>query len=100
MRRDYIILIVIVCFVFSGCIPSKKDLMNQKGFDPAYSQGYEDGVSSGKNAMGSLGANLKKDTRRFARDEQYRQGWTDGYDAGKSQERNWQRTLERGVDKN
>ncbi len=89
-----IILVMAIGLISAGCITSKKQLMVHKGFDASYSQGYEDGISSGKNAAGGLGHLLKKDTHRFADDEQYRQGWTDGYDAGKTQERDWLKSIQ------
>lgn len=93
MKPAFVASIAFVCFSLAGCIPGTKERMEQKGFDAAYSQGYEDGIASGKNAAGTLGYQLKKDTRSFANDAQYRQGWTDGYDAGKTQELEWQKQI-------
>ena len=98
MKKNVVMMTIVFCLALTGCLPTMKERMIQKGFDSSYSQGYEDGVSSGKSAAGFLGHELRKDTHRFANDEQYRQGWNDGYDAGKNQERNWQRMLERGLD--
>ena len=95
MKPTLIAPIALVCLALAGCMPGTKERMMQKGFDATYSQGYEDGVASGKNAAGGLGYQLKKDTRSFANDAQYRQGWSDGYDAGKTQELEWQRQLKK-----
>lgn len=93
MKNGVVMLMVAVCLLFTGCFASVKEQMEHKGFDASYSQGYEDGVSSGKFAAGGLGYSLKKDTHRYANDGQYRQGWTDGYDVGKTQERDWQKSI-------
>lgn len=96
MKSAPVVLMTALCLALTGCFGSMHEQMEHNGMDASYSQGYEEGVSSGKNAAGGLGYTLKKDTRRFANDEQYRQGWTDGYDAGKTQQRDWQKRIQPG----
>ena len=53
--------------------------MIERGFPPAYAEGYDDGCSSGKEAAGGLFAETRKDTTRYDTDSQYTQGWNEGF---------------------
>jgi hypothetical protein len=53
--------------------------MIERGFPPAYAQGYADGCASGKQAAGGWFAQARKDTPRYDVDDQYTKGWDDGF---------------------
>jgi hypothetical protein len=62
---------------------SVKQTMIERGFPPAYAEGYADGCSSGEDAAGGLFAETRKDTTRYGAARQYAQGWDDtSSDAG------------------
>jgi hypothetical protein len=54
---------------------SEKAAMIERGFDPGYAAGYEDGCSSGGEAAGGLFDDFKKDARRYDTERDYAQGW-------------------------
>jgi hypothetical protein len=58
---------------------SVRETMIQRGFPPAYAEGYADGCSSGKAAAGGLFDATRKDTTRYGSDRQYTQGWDTGF---------------------
>jgi hypothetical protein len=58
---------------------SVKETMIERGFPPAYADGYDDGCASGKEAAGSLFDETRKDMTRYGTDRQYTQGWDNGF---------------------
>jgi flagellar biosynthesis/type III secretory pathway protein FliH len=58
---------------------SVEQAMIERGFPPAYAEGYADGCASGKEAAGGLIAQARKDTRRYGADDQYTAGWDEGF---------------------
>jgi hypothetical protein len=58
---------------------SVKETMIERGFPPAYAEGYADGCSSGKEAAGGLFDETRKDMTRYGTDGQYTKGWDNGF---------------------
>jgi hypothetical protein len=58
---------------------SVKQTMLERGYPPAYAEGYADGCSSGNAAAGALFDKTRKDTTRYGSDRQYTQGWDKGF---------------------
>jgi hypothetical protein len=58
----------------AGC-GSVRETMIDRGYPPAYAEGYADGCESGKDAAGGLFANARKDASRYGGDDQYTKGW-------------------------
>jgi hypothetical protein len=58
---------------------SVKETMLERGFPPAYAEGYADGCSSGNKAAGGLFDRTRKDMTRYGADRQYTQGWDAGF---------------------
>jgi hypothetical protein len=55
---------------------STRDALVDRGYSPAYAEGYEDGCASGKADVGGLFAQAQKDQERYAAsDSDYAQGW-------------------------
>jgi len=64
---------------------SAREAMIERGFPPAYADGYDDGCASGKEAAGGLLAETRKDVERYGTDAAYTQGWNDGFEKCKSE---------------
>jgi hypothetical protein len=63
----------------AACTSVQESLV-ERGYPPAYAQGYEDGCGSGDAAGGGLFAAPQKDESRYAQSEsEYTQGWDAGY---------------------
>jgi hypothetical protein len=63
----------------AACTSTEESLI-ERGYPPAYAEGYEQGCASGKAAAGGLFAQAQKDESRYqASDSQYAQGWDAGY---------------------
>jgi hypothetical protein len=69
---------LLTALTLAGC-GSVEQTMIERGFPPAYAQGYADGCASGKQAAGGWFAQARKDTRRYGADDQYTDGWDDGF---------------------
>ena len=63
---------------------SVRETMIERGFPPAYAEGYDDGCSSGKEAAGGLFDETRKEVTRYGTDRQYTQGWDIGFQQCKS----------------
>jgi hypothetical protein len=59
---------------------SVEQTMIERGFPPAYAEGFADGCASGKEAAGGWFVQARKDTRRYGADGQYTAGWDDGFE--------------------
>ncbi len=70
---------LIAALALAAC-GSVKQTMIERGFPPAYAEGYDDGCASGKEAAGGLFAETRKDIKRYGSDEEYSQGWNDGFE--------------------
>jgi len=72
---------------------STRERMLQRGYDPAYVDGFTAGESSGHAAGGNMYTPFTKDTHRFEDDSQYKQGWTDGFQYGKGRSESTDRAM-------
>jgi hypothetical protein len=62
-----------------GCTSVHESLV-ERGYPPAYADGYEHGCASGKAAAGGLFAQTQKDESRYGESGgEYAQGWDAGY---------------------
>ena len=68
----------------AGCA-SVQETMIERGFPPAYAEGYADGCSSGKEAAGGLFYETRKDTTRYGPDRQYTEGWDSAFQQCRSE---------------
>jgi hypothetical protein len=59
---------------------SVRATMVERGFPPAYAEGYADGCASGKEAAGGLFAEARKDASRYGAGGQYTEGWDAGFE--------------------
>ncbi|HEX5077562.1 MAG TPA: hypothetical protein VFV80_00320 [Geminicoccaceae bacterium] len=70
---------VIATLLLAACTSTHEALI-ERGYPPAYAQGYEDGCASGKAKSGGLFAQAQRDESRYADGSSpYRQGWDAGY---------------------
>lgn len=60
-----------------GC-QSTHDQMMKQGYPPAFADGYQDGCTSGRHAVGALG-DFVKNVPRYLKEKQYSTGWDDGF---------------------
>ena len=59
---------------------SVHESLTERGYSPAYAEGYEHGCASGNAAGGGLFAQAQKDASRYGAGEgEYAQGWDAGY---------------------
>ena len=69
---------LLTALALAGCA-SVEETMIERGFPPAYAEGYDDGCASGNEAGGRLFGEARKDANRYATDGQYAQGWNEGF---------------------
>jgi hypothetical protein len=63
----------------AACTSVQESLV-ERGYPPAYAQGYDDGCASGDAAGGGLFAEPQKDESRYAASAgEYAKGWDAGY---------------------
>jgi hypothetical protein len=70
-------LAALVAVAVAGCGSVRQTLI-ERGYPPAYAEGYADGCESGKDAAGGLFASPRKDASRYGGDDQYTKGWDAG----------------------
>jgi hypothetical protein len=71
--------IVVTAMAVAACTSTEQGLI-ERGYPPAYAQGYEQGCASGKAAAGGLFAQAQQDQTRYRdSNSQYAQGWDAGY---------------------
>ncbi len=87
--RNTLWVIVAAPVFLAGCV-TEGELLRDKGYPQAYTEGYDDGCSSGKKAAGSMFDEFKKDVHRFQDDADYHDGWRDGHEECES---NWKATM-------
>ena len=68
----------LAALTLAACTSTEEALID-RGFDPAYAAGYDDGCASGKEAAGGLFAEAAKDQARYGADDQYTLGWDEGF---------------------
>jgi len=84
-RLPTITLAALVTTLALAACGSVRETMIERGFPPAYADGYADGCSSGKAAAGGLFDTTRKDTTRYDSDRQYAQGWDKGFQQCRSE---------------
>ncbi len=83
--------------LMSSCVSQKQSMINQ-GFPRPYADGFDEGCHSGKQAGGNMFEQFRKDTRRFASDNQYAQGWSDGFRQCETEEESMQRQTRMNIE--
>jgi hypothetical protein len=78
-RRWRAALIVPITGLALAACTSTRDALIERGFPPAYGEGYDAGCSSGNAAAGSTFHSARKDDSRYAAGSQYAQGWDAGF---------------------
>lgn len=81
----------------SGC-GSEKQTMLEKGYPPAYAEGYQDGCDSGKKAGGDMFSQFAKDVNRYDNDKTYHEGWEDGFKQCKSEQLALQKSIDQSIE--
>ena len=77
--RRYAAHAIIATLLVAACTSTHEALI-ERGYPPAYAQGYEDGCASGKATGGGLFAQARKDESRYADSASpYARGWNAGY---------------------
>jgi hypothetical protein len=78
-NRWHAIHAAIVAAALTACTSVEEGLI-ERGYSPAYAEGYDHGCASGKATSGGLLAEAQKDEARYAAGEgDYAQGWDAGY---------------------
>jgi hypothetical protein len=71
--------LVLLVTLLAACSSVQESLV-ERGYSPAYAQGYEHGCASGKAAAGGLLAQAQQDESRYQDSaSEYAQGWDAGY---------------------
>jgi hypothetical protein len=74
------VLVVVTATAVVACTSAEEGLI-ERGYPPAYAQGYDHGCASGKATAGGLFADAQKDQARYQdSDSEYAQGWDAGYE--------------------
>jgi hypothetical protein len=69
---------LVVTLALAAC-GSVRETLIERGFPPAYAEGYADGCSSGREAGGGLFDETRKNMTRYGADREYTQGWDNGF---------------------
>ena len=73
------VLLAVMVVALAACTSTTEGLV-ERGYPPAYAEGYDHGCASGKATAGGLFAEAQKDQSRYqASDSEYAQGWDAGY---------------------
>ena len=73
------VLLAVMIVALAACTSTTEGLV-ERGYPPAYAEGYDHGCASGKATAGGLFAEAPKDQSRYqASDSEYAQGWDAGY---------------------
>ena len=81
----------------TGCT-SEKQAMLEKGYPPAYADGYDDGCNSGKKAGGDMFSQFAKNINRYDNDKTYQEGWDDGFKQCKSEQLALQKSIDQSIE--
>ncbi len=98
MYTQNLLAMLTISSLLVGCV-TEGDILREKGYPRAYTEGYDDGCSSGKRAAGSMFDEFKKNVHRFQDDPDYHDGWKDGHDECKSQWLETRHEIERNQDR-
>lgn len=69
---------VVVVLLLTGCQSTHQQLI-EKGYPPAYADGFQDGCGSGRQAAGVMAGEFRKNVPRYLQERQYETGWDDGF---------------------
>jgi hypothetical protein len=73
------VVLMLGVMALAACTSMEEGLI-ERGYPPAYAEGFEHGCASGKAAAGGLFAQAQKDQSRYQDSaSQYAQGWDAGY---------------------
>lgn len=78
---------VVAVLFLAGCQSTHQQLI-EKGYPPAYADGFEDGCGSGRQAAGVMAGEFRKDIPRYLHNRQYETGWDDGFRQCQAMRRN------------
>ena len=78
LGRLPVALIAITAAALAACTSVQEGLV-ERGYPPAYAEGYDHGCASGKAAAGDLFEQTQKDPQRYQGESEYAQGWDAGY---------------------
>ncbi len=84
--------LAVVLLGLAGC-QSDREAMIQKGYPPAYADGYDDGCQSG-----NMFSQFTKDVNRYHNDKTYHEGWDDGYQECKSEQAALQKQIDQSIE--
>lgn len=73
-----------VILLLGGCQSTREQLLAQ-GYPPAFADGFQDGCSSGREAVGAGSVGFRKAVDRYLDDRLYASGWDDGFEQCKQQ---------------
>jgi hypothetical protein len=76
--RRQAVLVVAAATALAACTSVQEGLV-ERGYPPAYAEGYDHGCASGKATAGGLFEQARKDPERYQGDSEYAQGWDAGY---------------------
>jgi hypothetical protein len=78
-NRWQTVLVAVTAMAVAACTSTTEGLI-ERGYPPAYADGYDHGCASGKATAGGLFDEAQKDESRYqASDSEYAQGWDAGY---------------------
>jgi hypothetical protein len=78
-RWQTVLVVVVTAAALAACTSLQEGLV-ERGYDPAYAEGYDHGCDSGKATAGGLFAEAQKDQSRYQdSNSEYAQGWDAGY---------------------
>ena len=72
------VLVVAAATALAACT-SEQDELVERGYPPAYAEGYDHGCASGKAAAGGLFEEAQRDPERYQGGGEYAHGWDAGY---------------------
>lgn len=67
-----------LALLLAGC-ESTHQQMVERGYPPAFADGFQDGCSSGRQAAGTITGEYRKNVQRYLHERQYENGWDDGF---------------------
>lgn len=83
--------------LLTGGCATEGEMLRDEGYPVGYTEGYDDGCSSGKKAAGGY-TPFRKDVHRFQDDRDYHDGWNDGHKECERQFEATQHEIERAED--
>ena len=72
------VLLAVMVVALAACTSTTEGLI-ERGYPPAYAEGYDHGCASGKAEGGGLFEQAQRDPERYQDAGEYAQGWDAGY---------------------